>query len=154
MTDGSPQVMDDALLGALARIPLFAGLSRLQLIWLLSAATRVTIGPEELFFNEGDSADSLYIFIAGEAVVEKKINEGWRRLWVLKPGNTFGEMAIVDRLPRSARVRAVVTSLALNLRGTRLESSPEVAMVVYRNIAAMQTLRLRAKNEIGDSESP
>lgn len=154
MTEGGPRIMDDALLAALARIPLFAGLSRLQLIWLLSATMRVAIGPEELFFNEGDAADSLYVFIAGEAVVEKKINEGWRPLSVLKPGNTFGEMAIVDKLPRSARVRAVVTSLALNLKGARLESSPEVAMVVYRNIAAMQTLRLRAKNEISDSNSP
>jgi len=93
------------------------------------------------------------VFIAGEAVVEKRSGETWQILSTMKPGQTFGEMAIVDQLPRSARVRSVTNTLSLNLKGVRLESSPEVAMVIYRNIAAMQTMRLRAANEAMTSRS-
>jgi len=56
-------------------------------------------------------------------------------------------MAVVDGLPRSARVRASVDSVALGLNRMKLEGSAEVAVVVYRNIAIMQTLRLRAANQ-------
>jgi CRP/FNR family cyclic AMP-dependent transcriptional regulator len=153
MNDRSPKVLDDALITTLGKVSLFAGLSRLQLIWLLSATTRVTVGADQLYFDEGDAADSLYVFIAGEAVVEKRSGETWQILSTMKPGQTFGEMAIVDQLPRSARVRSVTNTLALNLKGVRLESSPEVAMVIYRNIAAMQTMRLRAANEAMTSRS-
>jgi len=152
MNDRSPKMLDDALINTLGKVPLFAGLSRLQLIWLLSATSRVTVGANQLYFDEGESADSLYVFIGGEAVVEKRSNDGWQLLSTLKPGQTFGEMAIVDQLPRSARVRAVTNCLALNLKASRLESSPEVAVVIYRNIAAMQTMRLRAANEALSSQ--
>jgi len=153
MSNLSPKVLDDALITTLGKVSLFAGLSRLQLIWLLSATTRVTVGADQLYFDEGDAADSLYVFIAGEAVVEKRSGETWQILSTIKPGQTFGEMAIVDQLPRSARVRSVTNTLSLNLKGVRLESSPEVAMVIYRNIAAMQTMRLRAANEAMTSRS-
>ncbi|MBM4210697.1 MAG: cyclic nucleotide-binding domain-containing protein [Gammaproteobacteria bacterium] len=153
MNDRSPKVLDDALITTLGKVSLFAGLSRLQLIWLLSATTRVTVGADQLYFDEGDAADSLYVFIAGEAVVEKRSGETWQILSTMKPGQAFGEMAIVDQLPRSARVRSVTNTLSLNLKGVRLESSPEVAMVIYRNIAAMQTMRLRAANEAMTSRS-
>jgi len=99
-------------------------------------------GPVAFQFGGGVGAE-----FGGEAVVEKRSGDDWQLLSAVKPGQTFGEMAIVDQLPRSARVRAVTNCLALNLKASRLESSPEVAAVIYRNIAAMQTMRLRAANE-------
>ncbi len=142
-----PKVMDDALLSVLGGIRLFHGLDRLQLIWLLSATSRVAVGAGGLFFDEGDPGDRLFVFINGSAVVEKRTRDGWTTLATLKPGEAFGEMAVVDQLPRSARVRAVANSLALSLTRARLDGSPDVAAAVYRNIAVMQTLRLRATNE-------
>lgn len=144
---GEPKVLDDTLLSVLGGIRLFSGLDRLQLIWLLSAASRVTMSKDGLFFDEGDPGDRLFVFINGAAVVEKRTREGWATLATLKPGEAFGEMAVVDQLPRSARVRATANSLALSLTRTRLDGTPDVAAVVYRNIAIMQTLRLRATNE-------
>lgn len=142
-----PKVMDDTLLSVLGGIRLFAGLDRVQLIWLLSAASRVAVGTDGLFFDEGDPGDRLFVFINGAAVVEKRTRDGWTALSTLKPGEAFGEMAVVDQLPRSARVRATANSLALSLTRARLDGTPDVAAVVYRNIAIMQTLRLRATNE-------
>lgn len=148
MKGSDPRVLDDSLVTVLGRIPLFAGLSRLQLIWLLNTTTRVAVKSGELFFDEGEAADCLYVFILGEALVEKSIVDGWKTLASLQPGDAFGEMALVDQLPRSARVRALKDSLALSLKGSRLESSPEIAMVIFRNIAAMQTKRLRKMNQL------
>ena len=56
-------------------------------------------------------------------------------------------MAIIDGAPRSARVRAVTDSIALRLPQRRLDASPEVAAVIYRNIARMQAARVREANE-------
>ena len=147
MKNSDPVLLDDALVTALARVSLFAGLTRLQLIWLLNAMTRVSIKSGDLFFDEGDHADCLYVFIAGEAVVEKKNSTGWRTLATLQPSETFGEMAIVDGLPRSARIRALKDCIALSLKSSRLSSSPEIAVEIYRNIAALQSKRLRKMNQ-------
>lgn len=141
------KIVEDALLNVLGSIRLLNGLDRLQLVWLLSAASRVVVGADGFFFDEGDPGDRLFVFINGAAVVEKRTPAGWVSIATLKPGETFGEIAVVDQLPRSARVRATASSLALSLTRTRLDSSPDVAAVVYRNIAIMQTRRLRAANE-------
>jgi CRP/FNR family cyclic AMP-dependent transcriptional regulator len=147
MKNSDPVLLDDALIKALSRVSLFAGLTRLQVIWLLHAMTRVSIKSGDLFFDEGDHADCLYVFIAGEAVVEKKNSTGWRTLATLQPSETFGEMAIVDRLPRSARVRAIKDCIALSLNSARLNGSAEIAVEIFRNIAALQTKRLRKMNQ-------
>lgn len=147
MKDSDPKLLDDALVMALARVSLFSGLTRLQLIWLLNAMMRVSVKSGDLFFDEGDQADCLYVFIAGEAVVEKKSSTGWTTLATLQLSETFGEMAIVDGLPRSARVRALKNCIALSLKSARLNSSPEIAVEIFRNIAAIQSKRLRKMNQ-------
>jgi len=143
----APIVLDDAVIRVLGEVSLFSGLTRMQLIWLLSAVTRFDVPANGLFFDEGEAGDKLYVLIVGSAVVEKANGGSWHTLATLRPGETFGEMAVVDGLPRSARVRATVDSVALGLNRMKLEGSAEVAVVVYRNIAIMQTLRLRSANQ-------
>jgi len=153
MNDSRGHAIDDSLVTVLGKVSLFAGLSRLQLVFLLGATSRVAIPADQLFFDEGDSADSLYVFVAGEAVVEKRMPDGWRLLATLRPGQTVGEMAVVDRLPRSARVRAVKSCLAIRLDSAGLESSHEIAATVYRNVAATITARVRAYTDTDDKRS-
>jgi CRP-like cAMP-binding protein len=150
MTDTRGHTADDSLVTVLGKVSLFAGLSRLQLVFLLGTTSRVVISAGDLFFDEGDAADSLYVFVAGEAVVEKKVLDNWRMLATLKPGQTVGEMAVVDRFPRSARVRAVKNCLAIKLNSDGLERSHEIAATVYRNIAGVITARLRAYTDTDD----
>lgn len=150
MTDSRGHAIDDSLVTVLGKVSLFAGLSRLQLVFLLGATSRVVIPADQLFFDEGDSADSLYVFVAGEAVVEKRITDGWRLLATLRPGQTVGEMAVVDRSTRSARVRAIKSCVAIRLDSAGLESSHEIAATVYRNIAATITARVRGYTDADD----
>lgn len=142
------QTVDETLLRVLSGVPLFAGIDRVHMVWLCTAVERVDVAPDVLFFDEGERGDRFYVFIRGTAVVEKRKPEGgWQVLAELAPGETFGEMAVIDELPRSARVRATTASVALSLTQKALNGYPELAAGLYRNIARMESRRVRSFNE-------
>ena len=140
--------VDETLLRVFANVSLFTGIDRVHLVWLISAIERVDVTTDALFFDEGDKGDRFFVFIKGHAVVEKRNGDsGWQQVAELGPGETFGEMAIVDGLPRSARVRATTDSVALALTQKSLDGYPELAAGLYRNIARIQSQRVRKYNE-------
>lgn len=137
----------DALLMKISSgVGLFAGMGRSMLERVLANAERVTLAQQGLFFDEGQEGDSFYVLVVGKAVVEKKRRGRWIQLASLQPGDTFGEMTLIDDKIRSARVRATAASVALRFHGSRLRSEPEVMAVVFKNIAKLQTRRLKASN--------
>ena len=149
------RTVDETLLRVFANVPLFVGIDRVHLVWLITAVERVDVSTDQLFFDEGDRGDRFFIFIKGHAAVEKRSGESsWQTVAELKPGETFGEMAIVDGLPRSARVRATQDSVALALTQKSLDGYPELAAGLYRNIARIQAARVRKFNEKMLAESP
>lgn len=139
--------IDEILLRVLSAVPVFTGLGRLELIALLANATRVERSTEQAFFDEGDEGQTFFVFINGSAVIEKRTSGGWQTLAELRPGETFGEMAIVDGGKRSARVRATSDAVALMFQKNDIELSAEAAIVIYRNIARILSKRLRHYNE-------
>lgn len=143
----TPKVLDDALIGALSRVTLFKGLSRTQLIWVISATSRVVVDADKCFYESGDVTDVLFILISGGVTIEKATKDGLRSISEISPGQTFAELAFVDSRPHTTRARAASKSLALSLHKYRLTSTHDVAMILYRNIAAMQSQRLRKLNE-------
>ncbi len=149
VTIGTPKVLDDALIGALSKVNLFDGLSRTQLIWIISATSRVAVDTDKLFYDSGDVTDVLFILITGGVTIEKAEGDRWRTISDISPGQTFAELAFIDSRPHTTRARATSKSLALSLHKYRLNSSHDVSMVIYRNIAAMQSQRLRQLNERG-----
>ena len=149
VTIGTPKVLDDALIGALSKVDLFDGLSRTQLIWIISATSRVAVDTDKFFYDSGDVTDVLFILITGGVTIEKTEGDRWRTISDISPGQTFAELAFIDSRPHTTRARATSKSLALSLHKYRLNSSHDVSMVIYRNIAAMQSQRLRQLNERG-----
>ncbi|MFZ9871431.1 MAG: Crp/Fnr family transcriptional regulator [Steroidobacteraceae bacterium] len=139
--------IDETLLRVLAAVPIFAGIGRLELIALLANAIRVERAADQLFFDEGDDGQTFFVFIMGSAIIEKHTSNGWHELADLRPGDTFGEMAIVDGGKRSARVRATSDAIALKFQKNDIELSAEAAIVIYRNIARILSKRLRHYNE-------
>jgi len=61
------------------------------------------VGEGRIIFNEGDAGKELYVIIDGEVEIIKRTSlETSKTLITLKKGDIFGEMALIDALPRSA----------------------------------------------------
>jgi ABC-type bacteriocin/lantibiotic exporter with double-glycine peptidase domain/CRP-like cAMP-binding protein len=72
--------------------------------------------------REGDEADGLYVLASGRARVLTRDDRGEEvSLAALGPGDSFGEMALLERGPRTATVRASSDVLVLRLEREAFE---------------------------------
>ena len=60
----------------------------------------------QVIFEEGSYGDWIYVVQEGEVEISKKVGGGRLVIRVLKAGDIFGEMASIDKGPRSATVSA------------------------------------------------
>ncbi|MCG9875639.1 MAG: cyclic nucleotide-binding domain-containing protein [Leptospiraceae bacterium] len=100
----------------------------------------------EIIFEENDPADEMYILITGTVGIHKKVNDAYKMLIELKEGDMFGEMAIIDQKPRSARAVAL-TSVQLFpvneiLLSQLIKTNPEFTL----RLVKILTNRLRESN--------
>lgn len=61
---------------------------------------------DEVVFREGDSGSQMYVIWSGQVDITKSVNGEEQFLKSLGKGEIFGEMALVDNLPRSASIIA------------------------------------------------
>jgi len=66
-------------------------------------AEEVQIEKGSRIFEEGEPGDSLYLIVRGGV----RVHKGTREVAVLREGECFGEMAILDNEPRSASITAL-----------------------------------------------
>jgi CRP/FNR family cyclic AMP-dependent transcriptional regulator len=93
---------------SLARVPLFRRLEPSELEKLAEEIDQVNFKNGEVIFNEHDRGDSLYVVERGSVriwVIDEDVNEV--TLAELKPGEFFGEMAVLDRGERSSSATAI-----------------------------------------------
>ena len=115
---------------------------------------RRTFDPEDFVFVEGDTSRSLYLLCRGDADVSIPIPGGTRRrrLATLSQGTVFGEMALLDGLPRAAGVRATgrleVLELTFDAFSKLSEERPQVAMKIQKSIGRILGTRLRGANAL------
>jgi cAMP-dependent protein kinase regulator len=83
---------------------------------LLSRATALRrFAPKEILFEEGSIGDSCFLLLDGDVDVVRNHHGKLRILSTLKAGALVGQLALVDRAPRSASVVANVQTHALEL---------------------------------------
>ncbi len=119
----------------LASVPLFAGLSKKELQEVARAADEIDVEAGKELVTEGRTGHEFFLIVGGEATV-KRHN---RRIATLGPGDYFGELALLDRGPRSATVFAG-TDMRLLVLGQRefaglLETLPGIASKLLRAMA-------------------
>jgi CRP-like cAMP-binding protein len=143
-TQSAPALkLDPAIIQKIAqKVPIFAGMSQADLLATLATGEHFTVGTGETVFREGDMGNSFYVLIAGEVVVEKLRDGRPVELTRLGSGECFGEMALVGNDVRSATVRALVQVVAMRFYRELVDSNPESASAIYRNIARILAARL------------
>ena len=112
--------MQEARIELLQRMPVFGGIRADILQFLLGLCPVVSVPTNEFFFREHDQADSMFVLEAGKAAVLKSWGGQEYLFRILKDGDCFGEMAVMDLFPRSASVRAVEDCTAIRLSAANL----------------------------------
>ncbi len=84
----------------LQRIPLFQHMSYQELVKLMNITYLKTFDTGERVIEEEQAGEILYVTFKGELAVFRK----GKRIATLGEGDHFGEMAIIDKLPRSGTV--------------------------------------------------
>ena len=84
----------------LAAVPLFAGLSRAARERLGRLMDEVDVAAGTVVIREGNTGGEFFIVVDGSVGIRK----GSRRVRTLGPGDFFGEIALIDKGPRSASV--------------------------------------------------
>jgi MFS family permease len=106
-------------LRALRAVPMFGPLSAPVLERLASGATVVEVPAGRRIMSEGETGDRFYVILQGEVEVANQTSVRRR----LHAGESFGEIALLRDIPRTASVTAVGPAVLLALdRGAFLEA--------------------------------
>ena len=120
----------------LAHVPLFAHLSKRQLRGVLEQTSEYEYDQGDVIVKDGTLGHTLFVLIDGKARVVKSN----RTVARLSPGEFFGEIAVLDRRPRTASVVAdsPVTCLLLHREDLRkvLAEEPQIAWSMLSALAS------------------
>lgn len=126
----------------LAKVKLFEHLDHDGLARLASQMQSMSFahGP---IIGENDASDGLYIITSGMVRVTKRSDASQSEavLDILRPGDTFGELGLIDGLPRSANVSAMgpleCYFLSRDAFQEALKSHPEIALALLPALTSM-----------------
>lgn len=114
-------------------------LSGLEINFLASLSREKKLAAGEVIFREGDPGDAMYVVLDGRVMISKFIpGAGEEALAFLERGDYFGEMALIDRQPRSADAKADAGgAVVLAISGEVLEGILDI-----RRVSSLRLLRL------------
>lgn len=125
------------------RAPLFSNLDLRLKTRIADATEGITFQQGDWIFRQGDTGDALYMLIDGEVSILLNGDE----INVMRPTDSFGELALLDNGARTAGAMAKTDIHALRLTkqtfDAMIELSPALRLGILREIGR----RLRAINE-------
>ncbi len=112
---------------ALCRVAMFQSLGESDLDALAGVARQITAERGELIVSQGSAGESLYIVARGQIRVYLSDETGKEIILGLEgSGAIFGEIAVLDRQPRSASVAAMERTELLVIEGREFRQLLEV----------------------------
>ncbi len=100
----------------------------------------ITYKKGESIFREGDQAEEMFIIHSGKVRIFKKTDNKDETLAILEKGDFFGEMGILENLPRSASAEAVEDCELIKINVAMLDEmmrkNPEISIRILRNLAS------------------
>jgi len=134
----------------LAKIPIFEKLSSADLEVLRTLWHPRELKQNEVLFRKGESGSSMYIIEEGtiEISVPAEVEHKDIRVSLLTQGEFFGELSLVDGLPRTAKATATSDSRVLEMMRDHfiqfVTGRPTVAISMISEMGK----RLRATNDL------
>jgi CRP-like cAMP-binding protein len=135
---------------ALSGTDLAKDLGEAQIEALAKICNEQTYESGTIIFEEGSRGRELYVVLEGKIVVEMHGVDGhdqWLVVHEVQPGEVFGEFALVDGAPRSARAIAKYPSRLLRIGAARFhrlaEQNLDIGYIVMRNLATVLCSRIR-----------
>lgn len=130
-------------LETLRKASLFRYLNYQELMKTANLTETLTFLADETIFREGEEGDALFIVLSGKVRVHRDENT----LVEFGPGEHFGEMALVDREPRSATVTALEETRLTSLKRADflylIKHEREIAVKLLWQFIGVLTSRLR-----------
>lgn len=148
---------------------LFGGLTDEELEKIKTFLKKFTFKGGDTIIREGESGGDLYFIIQGSVEILKKVNMDAgessapdngnenselqnERIAVLKEGDTFGEMELIDIQPRAATVKALEPTVTLILSNMDLYQiqkwNLQTYTIIIMNLAREISRRLRKMDDL------
>jgi CRP-like cAMP-binding protein len=101
----------------------------------------------DVLFREGEEGEHMFIIQSGRVAIKKRVKDGSEAvLALLEKGDFFGEMALLERLPRSATAEVAedgdLIKIDNEVFGDMIKANPEIAIRMLRKYS----IRLRETN--------
>jgi CRP-like cAMP-binding protein len=98
-------------------------------------------------FRQDEEGDEMYIVQSGQVAIRKTIGGKRTTVTVLEKGDFFGEMSILERLPRTADAEVIedagIITINTQIFGDMIRSNPEIAVRMLRKYS----MRMREYSE-------
>ncbi len=136
----------------LKRVLLFTDIPERERGLLVQALFEKTYQEGETLFEEGDIGRALFLIETGSVELAKRGRDGkQQQLAVAGPGDFFGEMALLEEMPRSATARALETTNVFLLYKAKLDAllitRPRAGVPILRRLAQLLSARVRLASE-------
>ncbi len=142
----------DELVASLKSIPLFKALTQKEITALLNLIHERSYVAGEYIFYQGDPGLGLYLIREGEVIINRESDNADKiTLAVIRKGDFFGELALIDNDKRSASAIAHTdTKLSVIFKpdlDEYIEKYPKRGIKILQGITEITALRLRTLNE-------
>lgn len=126
-------------LDILASVPLFAGLAKKELRHLLNETQEERFPAGKVIVTEGGQGGRFFVIVSGRA----SVISGKKVIATLGSGDSFGEVSIIDKGPRTATVKAETELRALTITSWNFLALLEENWTMTRKILVQLCDRIR-----------
>lgn len=135
-----------AISEVLRSLPYFADLPDSLLDQVCEQSEELSLPPGKVIIQEGSHSEDMFVVVEGELRVTKAGSDREVVLATLGPGEVVGEIALLDRAPRTASVTTASPAKLIRIPAGAFETLLEDSRVVRRMFGTV-TSRLRGIEE-------
>ncbi len=121
----------------------FADMQEDEIAEFLTMCKQISFQSGQKIFSEGDIADNFFLVLSGEV----SISIGGNEVSILRAGQIFGEMALLEHIPRTAtalaREKTALFAIPAEVVCTMM---PSLALKLVINIARQMSEKIRESN--------